>query len=167
MTDLREWAGRYGLQGKELLELESILSLFARFGGADGSSHYLMGLARRQGQDLERPGARVIAIFRNLLQANNVHPAEAFEVQGLCAALAKWEHYFRASLSSSPGGRNTRNIRDMAFYELLTEARTCFYGVSCVWAHNSHLGDARATEMGRIELNLGQVARETLGSGAW
>jgi erythromycin esterase-like protein len=29
-----------------------------------------------------------------------------------------------------------------------------------VWAHNSHLGDARATEMGRRgELNLGQVAR--------
>jgi len=30
-----------------------------------------------------------------------------------------------------------------------------------VWAHNSHLGDARATEMGRRgELNLGQVVRE-------
>jgi erythromycin esterase-like protein len=30
-----------------------------------------------------------------------------------------------------------------------------------VWAHNSHLGDARATEMGeRGELNLGQLVRE-------
>jgi erythromycin esterase-like protein len=30
-----------------------------------------------------------------------------------------------------------------------------------VWAHNSHLGDARATEMGqRGELNLGQLTRE-------
>jgi erythromycin esterase-like protein len=30
-----------------------------------------------------------------------------------------------------------------------------------VWAHNSHLGDARATEMGdHGELNLGQLARE-------
>src|SRR5919198_1560866 len=31
-----------------------------------------------------------------------------------------------------------------------------------VWAHNSHLGDARATSMGidRGELNLGQLARE-------
>jgi erythromycin esterase-like protein len=29
------------------------------------------------------------------------------------------------------------------------------------WAHNSHLGDARATEMGSIgELNLGQLVRE-------
>ena len=33
-----------------------------------------------------------------------------------------------------------------------------------VWAHNSHLGDARATGMGRIgELNLGQLARQAHG----
>jgi len=36
-----------------------------------------------------------------------------------------------------------------------------------VWAHNSHLGDARATEMSeRGELNLGQLVRERHGSGA-
>src|SRR5437763_3156755 len=36
-----------------------------------------------------------------------------------------------------------------------------------VWAHNSHLGDARATEMGeRGELNLGQLVRERFGSDA-
>src|SRR5437016_8173784 len=34
-----------------------------------------------------------------------------------------------------------------------------------VWAHNSHLGDARATEMGRRgELNVGQLLREKYGS---
>jgi erythromycin esterase-like protein len=36
-----------------------------------------------------------------------------------------------------------------------------------VWAHNSHLGDARATEMSEGgELNLGQLVRETYGSAA-
>jgi len=36
-----------------------------------------------------------------------------------------------------------------------------------VWAHNSHLGDARATEMGhRGELNLGQLVRTRFGKGA-
>ncbi|HEX9310708.1 MAG TPA: erythromycin esterase family protein [Gemmatimonadaceae bacterium] len=36
-----------------------------------------------------------------------------------------------------------------------------------VWAHNSHLGDARATEMGaRGELNLGQLIRQKYGSEA-
>ena len=36
-----------------------------------------------------------------------------------------------------------------------------------VWEHNSHLGDARATEMGeRGELNVGQLVRERHGSNA-
>jgi erythromycin esterase-like protein len=36
-----------------------------------------------------------------------------------------------------------------------------------VWAHNSHLGDARATEMGRRgELNVGQLVREQHGDDA-
>jgi erythromycin esterase-like protein len=36
-----------------------------------------------------------------------------------------------------------------------------------VWAHNSHLGDARATQMGsRGELNVGQLMRERHGADA-
>ena len=36
-----------------------------------------------------------------------------------------------------------------------------------VWAHNSHVGDARATEMGqRGELNIGQLTRERYGRAA-
>src|SRR5215208_7430373 len=36
-----------------------------------------------------------------------------------------------------------------------------------VWAHNSHLGDARATEMGdQGELNVGQLVRERYGDEA-
>lgn len=36
-----------------------------------------------------------------------------------------------------------------------------------VWAHNSHVGDARATELGRRgELNVGQLARERYGAEA-
>src|SRR5204863_4430035 len=37
-----------------------------------------------------------------------------------------------------------------------------------VWAHNSHLGDARATEMhARGELNIGQLVRERFGGRAF
>jgi erythromycin esterase-like protein len=36
-----------------------------------------------------------------------------------------------------------------------------------VWAHNSHLGDARATDMGEAgELNVGQLVRESFGARA-
>ena len=38
---------------------------------------------------------------------------------------------------------------------------------SAVWEHNSHLGDARATDMGRRgELNVGQLVREKYGQDA-
>ncbi len=37
-----------------------------------------------------------------------------------------------------------------------------------LWAHNSHLGDARATEMGEMgELNVGQLVRERYGDEAF
>ena len=37
-----------------------------------------------------------------------------------------------------------------------------------VWAHNSHVGNAAATEMGvRGELNIGQLAREHFGLDAF
>jgi erythromycin esterase len=39
-------------------------------------------------------------------------------------------------------------------------------GPIAFWAHNSHVGDARATEMGKIrdELNIGQLCREAYGA---
>jgi erythromycin esterase-like protein len=37
----------------------------------------------------------------------------------------------------------------------------------CVWAHNSHLGDARATAMGKGgEINVGHLARQRFGDAA-
>jgi erythromycin esterase-like protein len=42
-------------------------------------------------------------------------------------------------------------------------ARQCGYAGAVVWAHNSHVGDARATQMGWWnEVSLGQLARERL-----
>jgi erythromycin esterase-like protein len=53
--------------------------------------------------------------------------------------------------------------------ELMTwTTRRSGYVRAVVWAHNSHLGDARATQMGSSgELNLGQLARERLGDRAF
>jgi len=64
------------------------------------------------------------------------------------------------------------NLRDHHMAETL-EALVQFLGRNgpaakvVVWAHNSHLGDARATEMGaRGEWNLGQLVRQRHGSNA-
>ena len=69
------------------------------------------------------------------------------------------------------GGRvESWNLRDTHMMETLEALlqytrRTAGEARAVVWAHNSHLGDARATQMGdQGELNIGQLARERFGA---
>lgn len=70
------------------------------------------------------------------------------------------ERYYRTMF----GGRvSSWNLRDSHMADTLDRLLNHLGPSSkiVVWAHNSHLGDARATEMGRSgELNLGQIVRE-------
>jgi len=79
------------------------------------------------------------------------------------------EVYYRTMLG---GHVASWNLRDRHMAETLNDLLT-FLARSqpeprvVVWAHNSHLGDARATDMGRAgELNLGQLVRERFGDDA-
>lgn len=61
------------------------------------------------------------------------------------------------------------NLRDQHMMETLQSLRAFYQKQNnpskvVIWAHNSHLGDARATEMRkRGELNVGQLIKETYG----
>jgi erythromycin esterase-like protein len=75
------------------------------------------------------------------------------------------EHYYRALFDYNA---NTWNIRDQHMFETLNNVITHLRHKLhrepkiIVWAHNSHLGNAKATEMAeRGELNLGQLVKET------
>jgi erythromycin esterase-like protein len=77
------------------------------------------------------------------------------------------EAYYRAMYF---GGAESWNLRDRHMYETLAallEAKGTD-SKAVVWAHNSHIGDARATEMGMVreELNIGQLCREGFGPAA-
>jgi erythromycin esterase-like protein len=78
------------------------------------------------------------------------------------------ETYYRAMFQ---GGAESWNVRDqhmMTTLEALLEhaGRSLRPPRVVVWAHNSHLGDARATGLASLgELNLGQLARDRFGSG--
>lgn len=73
------------------------------------------------------------------------------------------EKYYRTLLS---GRVASWNLRDTHMAETLEELARHLQGQGrapkiIVWAHNSHLGDARATELGdQGELNLGQLVRQ-------
>jgi erythromycin esterase-like protein len=80
------------------------------------------------------------------------------------------ENYYRAMFGSRQQSWNLRDTHMMETLDALISHRSNRTGASAravVWAHNSHLGDARATEMGHHgEINLGQLARERHGSEA-
>ena len=92
---------------------------------------------------------------------------DAFFIAEQNARLVKnAERYYRSMFESRV---ESWNLRDQHMVETL-EALERHLGPSgkiVVWAHNSHLGDARATEMGAHgERNVGQLVRERHGADA-
>jgi erythromycin esterase-like protein len=77
------------------------------------------------------------------------------------------EAYYRAMFE---GADDSWNRRDTHIFETLCQLLDAKGpdAKAVVWAHNSHIGDARATGMGRTrgELNLGQLAKERFGDQA-
>jgi protein-L-isoaspartate(D-aspartate) O-methyltransferase len=81
--------------------------------------------------------------------------------------IASAERYYRIMYY---GGAESWNLRDTHMFETLQSLLEAHGSKSkaVVWAHNSHIGDARFTEMGalRDELNIGQLCRERFGDEA-
>jgi erythromycin esterase-like protein len=74
------------------------------------------------------------------------------------------EEYYRALFSGRASSWNLRDRHMARTLEALASHLTWQRGSLAkmvVWAHNSHVGDARATEMGNTgEFNIGQLVRE-------
>src|SRR5947207_6773430 len=81
------------------------------------------------------------------------------------------EQYYRSMFRGRVSSWNLRDRHMAETLEALMEhlSRTQAAPAKIVvWEHNSHLGDARATEMGgRGELNVGQLVRQRYGNDAW
>jgi protein-L-isoaspartate(D-aspartate) O-methyltransferase len=119
--------------------------------------------------ECERP---VVAVLRDLLE-RRLDYARAdgdrfFDATSNAHLVAAAEEYYRVMYY---GGPASWNLRDQHMFDTL-ERLLAFRGPNAkavVWAHNSHVGDARATEMGaaRGEHNIGQLCRQTLGDAAF
>jgi erythromycin esterase-like protein/hypoxanthine-guanine phosphoribosyltransferase len=98
-----------------------------------------------------------------------IDPDEYFFAEQNARLVASAEEYYRTMMGNRVESWNLRD-RHMAqtLHELMRFLhRTAASAKVVVWAHNSHLGDARATEMGHGgELNVGQLVRERFGMGA-
>jgi erythromycin esterase-like protein len=100
--------------------------------------------------------------------AGDDHDA-AFFAQQNARLVRNAEEYYRTMFQ---GRVSSWNLRDSHMVETLQalEKHLAAHGGSprmAVWAHNSHLGDASATEMGdQGEWNVGQLARDRWGDAA-
>jgi erythromycin esterase-like protein len=143
-------------------------SCFDHFGG--DPQHYGYMTAMRGFENCEKEVVKQLIELRNrqfeLLQKNGEKAEEKyFFAEQNAKVVINAERYYR---SMYHGRNNSWNIRDMHMADTLEALKKHFgnvHGKMVVWAHNSHLGDARATEMSkRGECNVGQLMREKFGS---
>ncbi|OAA60349.1 hypothetical protein SPI_05473 [Niveomyces insectorum RCEF 264] len=110
----------------------------------------------------------VLAILRDLLRKRLEYSAAHWDGEEFHSGEQNARlHYYKVMYY---GRDESWNLRDTHMFETL--ARTLKHrgadAKAIVWAHNSHVGDARATSMGwsRDELNIGQLCKETFGTQA-
>src|SRR5262249_52606906 len=87
-------------------------------------------------------------------------PESHFEAEQNALVIKNAEAYYRAMVR---GGPDSWNVRDRHMIETL-DRLVRFHGPRCkaiVWEHNTHIGDARHTDMAADGMmNVGQLVRE-------
>jgi protein-L-isoaspartate(D-aspartate) O-methyltransferase len=113
----------------------------------------------------------VVAILREMLERRLDYASRDgerfFDAAQNARVVANAERYYRAMYY---GSVTSWNLRDSHMFDTLSSL-LAFYGPESkgiVWEHNSHIGDARATEMGvHGEHNVGQLCRMKFGGMAY
>ncbi|NLG50025.1 MAG: erythromycin esterase family protein, partial [Chloroflexi bacterium] len=111
-------------------------------------------------ESCESEVVKLLARIRQNVQPFPDDDESAFSAEMNALVAVNAERYYRAMIH---GGTKTWNIRDMHMMETLDRLMQ-LHGPQArgiVWAHNSHVGDARATDMANEGMiNIGQLARE-------
>ena len=112
--------------------------------------------------------ARTLADLLAKRRAYAEHDGERFlDAEQNARLVANAERYYRIMYY---GSRASWNLRDTHMFETLKNL-LAFHGAdskAVVWAHNSHVGNAAATDMAaRGEYNIGQLCRAEFGEGAY
>lgn len=112
-----------------------------------------------------------LAMLKDLLQKrldySSADGERFFNAEQNAQLIANAERYYRTMYYAE---QNSWNQRDQHMFDTL-ESVLAFRGTDAkavIWAHNSHIGDARATQMSaRGELNIGQLVRQKYGAAAY
>ena len=104
-------------------------------------------------------------LFESRLQLAAKDGEEWLDATANARLVKNAEAYYRVMYE---GSEDSWNLRDTHMFETLTALLDSRgpQSKAVVWAHNSHIGDARYTDMGmaRGELNIGQLAKQKFGN---
>jgi erythromycin esterase len=108
----------------------------------------------------EEEVVKLLADIRNRMPWFDTDNEAIFNAEQNALVAVNAERYYHAMLG---GGDSTWNIRDRHMSET-AERLMKFHGPDAkivIWEHNTHIGDARATDMKRSGLvNIGQILKE-------
>jgi erythromycin esterase len=117
------------------------------------------------GEDCATPLNHVVEVLR--AQAADLHPSQRYDwlnAKQNAVVVQNAEDYYRLAVGSR--GSEAWNSRARHMKGTLNRLLD-FYGEDAkgiVWAHNTHIGDARATTMVRSgQVNIGQLSRQRFG----
>lgn len=109
----------------------------------------------------------LLDLLERQLDYNGKDGDQFFDATQNARVVANAERYYRVMYY---GSQMSWNLRDRHMFQTLRQIldHAGPDKKAVVWAHNSHIGDARFTDMGRSrgELNIGQLCRETYGDAA-
>ena len=187
LNDGRAPAGRVGFYGLDLYSLHgSIAAVLRHLDEVDPEAaqraRYRYGCFEALAEDPQGYGyagfglaraceEEVVAQLRDLVERRSLalrrdgmaREDEQFEVEQNARVVKNAEAYYRSMFR---GRVSSWNLRDTHMADTLEElrahlARRVDRPRIVVWAHNSHVGDARATDTGTLgEIAIGQLARE-------
>ena len=108
--------------------------------------------------------------YRRLVGLGLVADEQRFCAEQNARLVRNAEEYYRAMFRGRPNSWNVRDHHMFETLEALGDHLSHQLGEPAgvvVWAHNSHVGNGAATEMGaRGEVNIGQLARDKYGDQA-
>ncbi len=143
---------------------DAVAEAYACFDGYDGNMH---DYARAVAFGASSCRQAVEEAYRQLREAAAIREGrdqyEYFAIKHNAKVVKNAENHFRLMAIQGPQSWNARVDHFYATVERLMDV----YGEGSrgvAWAHNTHIGDARATSMGpQGQRNIGHIAREKLG----
>lgn len=141
---------------------------FDRF-GEDSQVYGLIAASGATASCQEQVVSQLVELQRRAMEYSRAGGApedEVFYAEQNARLVKNAEEYYRTMFLRDVSSWNLRDRHMMETLEAIVAHLNRQGGTSkvAVWEHNSHLGDARATEMGqRGELNVGQLVRERYG----